>query len=304
MRNLSIGDRGPDVVALQQGLNVRRTSQEAALVEDGIFGPKTDAAVRRFQQRNALVVDGVVGPKTRTTLFPLAVVTMRAFGMRLREPSLFAPRPDRFAGLMTGGLTLGANPVSSGPSLLPPLTPTFSGYQGQAYPGLGLPMQTPVLGPPPAVPGLRIPVHHFEISPGGSISLGRPLDVSFGLTLSAVIMLGPEDGRHQEFSTGIITSTPGVFQGGDWTVGWFAQLTHVEQLGRDSNWSWQPNAQVVAGHGVLPFLSVTASPANVQVDLNKTISLSFGGPSVTATLNPEGGSLSWGLGSFGVVGKF
>ncbi|MDD4315599.1 MAG: spore cortex-lytic enzyme [Clostridia bacterium] len=35
---------------------------------DGIFGPKTAAAVRYFQSRNGLVVDGIVGAKTAAAL--------------------------------------------------------------------------------------------------------------------------------------------------------------------------------------------------------------------------------------------
>lgn len=35
---------------------------------DGIYGPKTKAAVKLFQKRNGLAVDGVVGPKTATAL--------------------------------------------------------------------------------------------------------------------------------------------------------------------------------------------------------------------------------------------
>lgn len=38
------------------------------LVIDGVFGPKTEAAVKEFQQGAGLIVDGVVGPLTWAAL--------------------------------------------------------------------------------------------------------------------------------------------------------------------------------------------------------------------------------------------
>src|SRR3954471_15110647 len=57
---LRLGSTGPDVVRVQSALGQ---------VPDGVFGPRTDAAVRVFQGRNGLLVDGIVGPHTWGTLF-------------------------------------------------------------------------------------------------------------------------------------------------------------------------------------------------------------------------------------------
>ncbi|NCC26570.1 MAG: peptidoglycan-binding protein [Gammaproteobacteria bacterium] len=57
------GSRGPYVSYCQNLLNVRLHGQ-ACLWVDGIFGPKTDAAVRHYQGFNRLERDGVVGPLT------------------------------------------------------------------------------------------------------------------------------------------------------------------------------------------------------------------------------------------------
>jgi Meckel syndrome type 1 protein len=57
---LRLGSKGPDVVRVQSALGQ---------VPDGVFGPRTDAAVRVFQGRNGLEVDGIVGPHTWGTLF-------------------------------------------------------------------------------------------------------------------------------------------------------------------------------------------------------------------------------------------
>ena len=61
---LMLGDRGPDVLALQQRLNARGADVE----EDGIFGTGTRAAVIAFQGASGLRPDGVVGQRTRAAL--------------------------------------------------------------------------------------------------------------------------------------------------------------------------------------------------------------------------------------------
>jgi peptidoglycan hydrolase-like protein with peptidoglycan-binding domain len=56
---LRFGSRGPAVAEIQRALGIDA---------DGIFGPRTRAAVRSFQKRHGLVVDGIVGPQTRVAL--------------------------------------------------------------------------------------------------------------------------------------------------------------------------------------------------------------------------------------------
>jgi hypothetical protein len=54
------GDQNHPVKTLQYLLRAR----DHTVTVDGIFGPKTDAAVRAFQQQKGLAVDGIVGPNT------------------------------------------------------------------------------------------------------------------------------------------------------------------------------------------------------------------------------------------------
>jgi peptidoglycan hydrolase-like protein with peptidoglycan-binding domain len=54
------GARGAGVTQLQNLLRNKGYN----IAADGIFGPKTEAAVRKFQQSKGLAVDGIVGPQT------------------------------------------------------------------------------------------------------------------------------------------------------------------------------------------------------------------------------------------------
>jgi cell wall-associated NlpC family hydrolase len=47
-----------------RGESVRVVQRIVGTVPDGVFGPKTHAAVKRYQASKRLVVDGIVGPKT------------------------------------------------------------------------------------------------------------------------------------------------------------------------------------------------------------------------------------------------
>ncbi|MEV6372484.1 D-Ala-D-Ala carboxypeptidase family metallohydrolase [Micromonospora musae] len=69
-RNLYQGRSGSDVRELQ--IRVAGWAGNRDIVEtDGIFGPKTHAAVRRFQQAYGLRVDGIAGPETYAKIYEL-----------------------------------------------------------------------------------------------------------------------------------------------------------------------------------------------------------------------------------------
>ena len=64
---LKNGAKGLQVSMLQTVLNLKMES-ETDLATDGIFGPKTQAAVRAWQTAQEIGVDGIAGPQTWTTL--------------------------------------------------------------------------------------------------------------------------------------------------------------------------------------------------------------------------------------------
>ena len=63
---LARGRTGDAVRGLQEEFRFRDQSGEPGrgLAVDGIFGPKTEAAVRGFQQALGITVDGIAGPVT------------------------------------------------------------------------------------------------------------------------------------------------------------------------------------------------------------------------------------------------
>ena len=62
----SLGSTGDAVRGVQEEFQFRNLSGDPGkgVQVDGIFGPRTDAAVRGFQQALGIEVDGIVGPVT------------------------------------------------------------------------------------------------------------------------------------------------------------------------------------------------------------------------------------------------
>jgi len=58
----------PLAPGVQSTDTVRALQQKLGVSADGVYGPRTRAAVKRFQRRNGLTPDGVAGPRTLAAL--------------------------------------------------------------------------------------------------------------------------------------------------------------------------------------------------------------------------------------------
>jgi len=137
MHILLRGSRHPDVKRVQQALNrcmlppnnTFTSPSMKPLVEDGIFGPKTEAMVKEFQRLNGIRVDGIVGPVTSYLLFPYIRFKADLAGQgRIRGTT---GQNRTFPGVMPGKLMppiipgLGGSPLST--PFRSPLLPSSTG---------------------------------------------------------------------------------------------------------------------------------------------------------------------------------
>jgi hypothetical protein len=93
----------PVAPGVQSTDGVRALQQKLGVKADGVYGPKTRAAVKRFQRAHGLVADGVAGPQTLAALG----VTTNAASSDAAPPAAPAPSSDatlqRIAQCESGG---------------------------------------------------------------------------------------------------------------------------------------------------------------------------------------------------------
>jgi peptidoglycan hydrolase-like protein with peptidoglycan-binding domain len=109
----------PRVRALQRTLRAR--GQRPGPV-DGLYGPRTEAAVERFQREEGLAVDGIVGPRTRRVLRAIETRNSNEPRQRSRHPAVPAQssgaddRPSRAEpSRPTGGSDQSRTPTRKAP---------------------------------------------------------------------------------------------------------------------------------------------------------------------------------------------
>ncbi|HLK81440.1 MAG TPA: peptidoglycan-binding domain-containing protein [Xanthobacteraceae bacterium] len=320
LRNVMMGSTGPDVKAVQQGLN--KHCGRTVLVDDGIFGTNTDRVVRRFQTEKKLAPDGIVGPITRSALFPLVGATINFWGQRAQR----APVPNTLSMRNPGGanLILGFGIPFPIPIPLPIPPGLLSGDVANdsiTPAGATDPVPVPKVATPP---GTRIVVEWQQISQTQRQFDGlfrNPQD-SFAIGFQSVFKREqlPNSTHHLEIATGCLLQSPIGFQdahGNDFTLACFAQATWVESLGQSGIFEWAPYAQAQGQGNLTGPANVTATaggfPLNFNINLNKIRILNFDdvtlqlGAGVVGGLKfaPTGFNSSWGPQvGLGLNGKF
>lgn len=284
LRMVRIGDIGPDVKAIQEGLNKSIVGQH--LVTDGKFGNHTDRAVREFQTKHNLKVDGIVGSRTRSRLFPLVATTINMMGLRM-------PRIGVVRRLQ--------------PTLIPQRT---FGLTALKFPPLATPVPTPQ---PPLIPVPKLKFDQFQLQAGGQVSFSNLLQDpqnSWVITMQSVFKRGEDNGR-QELALGMQVGVPIFVPGGgdpDLTLSWFANFTWVDPLGALGRFHlWSPfatadgqtdfsNKQLTVGAGLFPI--------NLSVDLiNDHLSIQAQS-GIAGTYGLKTQELTWGIQTtFGLSGS-
>jgi peptidoglycan hydrolase-like protein with peptidoglycan-binding domain len=300
LRNVMRGSKGPDVLAIQQGLN--KYYRKQVLKEDGVFGSGTDTLVRKFQEANGMAPpDGIVGPITRSTLFPLVATTVNLWANRTRKGSTFQLTPPTAAGTSSTGPT--------SPSLSLPSSLTLGIHLNEFVLAPGLPdrIATPKVATPP---GGKIVVDWQQITQTQRQFDGlftNPQD-SFAVGWQSVFKRKQLDPSisHLEIATGCVLQSPVGIQdahGNDLTIACFAQATWVEPLGKSGNFAWAPYAQVQGqGNPTGPaniIGSFSAFPIALNVDLTRLdfddVTLQLGAGVIgSLKFTPDGLKTVWG----------
>jgi hypothetical protein len=289
--NLSAGASGPEVKAVQQGLNIRGAGP--TLKEDGIFGPKTQHVVRHYQSRHGLKVDGIVGSETRRSLFWMGVATVTVIGRRDPKVTYLWPQraptlPGRAARLVPGQaddcedlnqtICSGLSATSIRPRHIWPLALPVP---MPALPDWNFTIE-PLRPAAPAKP-FGFVYDHVELQPGeqSTFPISGQRQDAFVLTMQSIYRRGPDDGQNLQAALGVQVGAP--FMNGQWAINPFVQITDVDRLGALGAFHyWQPYAQIgfqTTGPGAPQQPAVTGSlfPVNLTLNIVKDVfSLGFG----------------------------
>jgi Putative peptidoglycan binding domain len=324
MRDLSAGMNGPDVRALQEGLNLRNDGVASPIAVDGSFGPETDKAIRTYQARQQLKPDGIVGPITRASIFHLAVATTTIFGQKR-----FSTRPtlkDRvIAGFSPGRLQL------SGSSPVPQFTPRSNtilipddlreqmkewSVRPYKFAGLPKPIPTPVvpdIAPPTVSQGDPWKYDHCELQPGEQsiFPFTRARQDAFTLTVQCIVSKGSPKGKHLEWTNGFQMADPlNATVGNDsWTFSPYTQITDVDRFGSIGNFHWwqlyaQAGFQASLGRSINPTLTVNLVPVNLAYDVTDFLTITMAGGGFLNLDLMSGKVLVGPMFTFGVTLKF